>query len=247
MAVINRVTIAGVVVCGLVLGCSKSPTKPPQTSALVLIGTHALTITEPSGLTMHDSTFWTVSNNPDFVYQLDATGRTVRRLNYQGGDLEGITYDASDRTLWVCEENRREVVHLDLNGDILARKRLSLTGPDNSGLEGICLDGGGRMFVVNEKDPGLFIALNPDHSIATEQTLSFARDYSDIACSRNADTFWIVSDQSRALYQWNKLTGIMHEYPLAFPKPEGLCVDEAANRVYVVSDSTHTLYEYQIQ
>jgi len=46
---------------------------------------------------------------------------------------------------------------------------------------------------------------------------------------------------------WNKLTGVVREYPLTSPKPEGVSVDEASNRVYVVSDSTNTLYVYKMQ
>jgi len=208
-----------------------------------------LSISETSGLAINDSgtTLWTVTDTPGRVYQLDLVGKMIRKLNYVGEDLEGIAYDPSDRTLWVVEENRREIVHLDLKGDVLSRKQLDLRGKKNSGLEGICLEHEGRMFVLNEKNPGLFIELNPDHSIARQNKLSFAGDYSDVASSRQANCFWILSDESRGLYLWSKRTGVIREYSLPFPKPEGVALVEASHLVYVVSDSENKLYVYRMK
>ncbi len=229
------------------LGCgSGSPIKPP-TSRLNLVASRVLSINEPSGLAINDSatSLWAVTNQ--HVYHLDMSGQVIKRLNYDGVDLEGITYDRSDRTLWVAEEASREVVHLDLNGDVLSRTATGLTGVLNHGIEGICLDSSGRMFVLNEQDPGLLVELRADHTVATQQTLTFADDYSDLAASSELDHFWILSDQSRSISLLARPGGVVRQYTLPFPKPEGLAVDEAANRFYVVSDSTHTLYIYAPQ
>src|SRR6185436_9201453 len=168
----------------------------------------------------------------------------VRTLPYDGHDLEGIAYDASDSTLWVAEENRREIVHLDLNGAVLSKHRLDLTGEQNSGLEGLCLDDAGRMFALNEKNPGLFIQLNPDFTIVST-ILGFAGDYSALTWNPQKSAFWVVSDQSRRLFLWTKAAGVMAIYDLPFPKPEGVAFDSAANLIYVVSDSTNTMYVYR--
>ncbi len=227
---------------------SRAPAATPVTGSLELMATHRLAITEPSGLTLDDSAgvLWTVTNNPDFVYQLDLYGHTLKKLRYAGEDLEGIAYDSSDRTLWVVEENRREVVHLDLEGNVLERQSLGLAGKKNSGLEGICLDHAGHMFVLNEKKPGLFIELKPDHTIATQQKLTFAGDYSDLFATPQPGCFWILSDQSQALYLWDKNKGVLRDYVLPFPKPEGVAVDDVTKRVYVVSDSTNMLYVFKM-
>jgi len=213
---------------------------------LRLVASYPLGITEPSGLAINDSgtILWTVTNNPEKVHQLDLAGNVVRTLSYSGHDLEGIAYDSSDSTLWVAEEDRREIVHLDLTGAVLSRHRLSLTGQTNSGLEGICFDDQGRMFVLNEKLPGMFISLNADFSIAAADTLAFARDYSDISYNRRSNCFWIISDLSEGLYLYDKTNGVLGRYALPFSKGEGVAFDAAANLVYVVSDSEHRLYVY---
>jgi uncharacterized protein YjiK len=248
MGWIRTAAASGVLVILLALGRSDSaPTPSPTTAALELLGTHPLSISEPSDLAIDESgrKLWTVTNNPARVYQLDRGGNVVKTLNYVGQDLEGIAYDATDRTLWVAEENRREVIHLDLNGDVLSRHLLDLTGDKNSGLEGICLDARGRIVLLNEKRPGLFIELGSDHAIATQRRLDFAQDYSGLTYDRRKGCFWIVSDQSRSLYLWSKDKGVIGTYPLSFPKAEGIALDGAANLIYIVSDSENSLYVYR--
>lgn len=248
MAPMRNIAIATLVVGAATLGCKA--VDPPRRTFLHLVATFPMTITEPSGLALNDSgtVMWTVTNNPgrrNRVYQLDMHGNVVRTLDYDGEDLEGIEYDASDRTLWVVEELRREVVHLDLNGRVLSRRRLGLTGEPNKGLEGVCVNGQGRVCVLNEKSPGLFIELNPDLTIASQQTLSFAGDYAGLDYDRTRACFWIVSDESRRLYQWTKANGVLSAYDLPFDKAEGVAYDEATDTMYIVSDSEHRLYVYK--
>jgi len=211
-----------------------------------LIATHALTINEPSDLTIDETgqILWVVTNKPERVYQLDLSGAVVKTLDYVGQDLEAIAYDRSDRTLWVAEENRREIVHLDLDGKVLSRHPLGLTGEKNSGLEGLCLDDKRRMFALNEKRPGLFLELKADRTLATQLELSFAKDYSALTYSPAHGCFWIVSDQSQSLYLWSPKKGVTERYDLPCTKAEGVAVDEAKNRLYIVSDSENKLYVY---
>lgn len=221
---------------------------PPPAAGLKLIASYALSLSEPSDLALDGSgmSLWTVTDRPGRVHQLRLDGTLIRTLKFVGEDLEGIAYDASDRTLWVAEENLRQVVHLDLEGKVLSRHPLGLTGKKNSGIEGLCLDAKGRMFVLNEKDPGLFLELDAKRSIATRRTLTFARDYSAITYDRDRDGFWIVSDQSQELYRCDRAAGVRQEFPLPFPKPEGIAVDAATKRAYLVSDSENRLYVFQL-
>jgi len=213
-----------------------------------LVETHRLSISEPSDLAIDETgkILWTVTNKPAKVYQLDRTGNVVKTLKYEGRDLEGIAYDPSDRTLWVTEERTREIVHMNLEGDVTRTYRLDLAGKPNSGPEGICLDDRGRMFLLNEKEPGLFIELDRDRSISARTALDFAIDYSGISYGRKAAAFWIVSDQSQKLVLWTKTKGVIAECALPFPKPEGVAVDEAARRIYIVSDSENSLYVFRM-
>ena len=155
--------------------------------------------------------------------------------------------DPSDGTLWVVEEERREIVHLNASGRVLGRRQLDLQGKANSGLEGICLDSTGTVYVLNEKDPGLFVALNADLSIANLRQLDFAEDLSGLDCDGGSGCFWILSDQSRMLYLWSPETGVVSAYPLPFDKAEGVAVDASAGQIYIVSESESRLYVYSVE
>ena len=110
-------------------------------------------------------------------------------------------------------------MHLDVKGEVLARHKLDLEGKPNSGLEGICLDSSGIAEIVNEKDPGLFIALNADLSIASQREFDFAEDLSGLDCGDGH--FWVLSDQSRMLYRWSPAGGVTGAYPLPCDQAEG--------------------------
>lgn len=229
-------------------GC-KNPTPAEPHPDLELVETIALSIPDPSGLSMNagGTALWTVSNNPDRVYELDLHGNVIRALTYTGDDLEGITYDRSDGTLWVAEETRRELVHLDTSGTVLGVQKINLNGPKNSGLEGVCVDPAGILFVVNEKKPPLFIELQSDFSIGMQYQLEFAEDLSGLAYHAARRQFWILSDQSRALFLWSPKRGLASKHSLPIPKMEGVAFDDRTNRVYVVSDSLQTLSVFQIE
>ena len=214
---------------------------------LHLVATHPLTISEPSDLTLDETgkILWTVTNKPAKVYQLDLEGNVTKTLNYGGRDLEGIVYDAASRTLYVTEERTREIVHLSLDGDVLDRTTVDLPGKPNHGPEGITLDDRGQMFLVNEKQPGLFLELDKEHQISKRVPLSFAGDYSAITWDKKKGCFWIASDESQSLFLWSRTKGVLGQFPLGFAKAEGVAVDEATKTVYVVSDSENKLYVYR--
>jgi uncharacterized protein YjiK len=242
---------AAVTACtvALVAGCGKSsgPTSPGGTPPLTLLAVHPLTIREPSDLTIDETgtILWTVTNHPEKVYRLGLDGHVADSLSYVGQDLEGVAYDRRDHTLWLAEENLRQVVHVDLAGAVLAKYPLGLTGEQNKGLEGICLNDSGTVFVLNEKHPGLFIRLHPDHSIATMTNLTFAGDYSGMTYDVARHCFVIVSDESEGLFLWDETSHVLASRALPFSKPEGVAYDPAANRIYVVSDATNALYVFQ--
>lgn len=236
---------------GLVtLGAAYSkPLHPPGAIGLDLIATYPLTVAEPSDLAIDESgtRLWTVGGTPDRVYQLDLHGKTVKTLSFVGADLEGVAYDRSDHTLWVAEENRRELVHLDLDGGVLSRHPLDLVGEKNSGIEGICLDDKGHLFALNEKRPGMFLELDSGHAISARRDVRFAKDYSGVAFDVKSGGFWIVSDQSQGLYLWSRKAGVVQRHPLPFRKAEGVAVDQATDRIYIVSDSENALYVYGLR
>jgi uncharacterized protein YjiK len=233
----------------LLAGCSKSskPTAPEVITSLPLLETHPLAIREPSDLAIDETgtILWTVTNHPEKVYRLGLDGHLVDSLSYVGSDLEGVAYDPRDKTLWLAEENKRQVVHIDPQTDTVLGKYLTgITGEHNSGLEGICLNDSGTVFVLNEKRPGMFFRLRPDFTAPPGLGLGFALDYSGITYDVPKQCFWIVSDASQRLYRWTASGGVLSQYSLPFAKPEGVAYDPVAKRIYVVSDATNALYVF---
>lgn len=241
----HRLAFALAALLAASFGSCKSSTGssgPNPTNSLVLLSTHALAVSEPSGLTIDDTgtILWTCGNKN--VVKLGLDGTVLETLSYDGQDLESVEYDPSDQTLWVAEERRREVVHLDLQGNVLSTIAVDISGDENSGLEGFCLDVAGDKFALNEKKPALFLELRSQLAITP---IDFAADVSGIAHDPRKGCFWILSDQDQTLYSWRKADGVLAEYRLGVDKPEGVAYDPQSNLLYIVSDSQNTLYVYQ--
>ncbi|MEA2104399.1 MAG: SdiA-regulated domain-containing protein [Candidatus Cloacimonadota bacterium] len=234
----------------LLPGCSLEETaNNSNTSLLKIIEEYELDVPEPSGLTYdsHSNTLWTVSDRPDNkVYQIDFQGNILTILNYQGEDLEGIEYDANDSTLWIIEEGERKLVHIDLNGNFLTSYNIQIEGLDNNGLEANCIDDEHNFYLLNEKNPGLFIELNSDFSIKSEIELTNCEDYSGMCFDKTREGFWIVSDQSRKLFFYSIEHEIGVDYNLPFDKAEGVVYISEESRFYIVSDSEQKLYVCEI-
>ena len=216
--------------------------------SLTLVDTRPLEVPEPSGLTFGSSgkVLWSVSNRPERVYRLAVDGEMIDSLSFVGEDIEGIVFDRSDSTLWIVEERSREVVHVDGDGRVLQRLGIELVGKTNSGLEGITMDSEGNLFVLNEKKPGLLIALAADLSIRAQYELDFAKDYSGLAYDRNRDAFWVSSHEDRCLHLWSVEKGLLAAYSVPFDKIEGVAVDESGEHIYLVSEKEQTLYVYAV-
>jgi len=238
--------------CGGGGGSKGPPTAPAPIPALPLLATYAMTVSEPSDLTIDETgtILWTVSDSKNKVYKLDVRGKTLETLSYTGGsssDLEGVAYDRRDRSLWLAEEELRQVVHVDSSGAVLTTYNLlaSLTSTHNAGPEGISLDDVGHLFLLNERKPGMFITLNPDVSVGTKVGLTFARDYSAMTYDPVRRCFWITSDESAAIYLCTAPNVVHLAYALPSTKFEGIALDPAGKYVYAVNDSLSLFYVFQ--
>jgi uncharacterized protein YjiK len=230
----------------LLLGCSLEETaNDSNIGSLKVIDEYYLEVPEPSGLTydFHSNTLWTVSDPPDNrVYQIDFEGNILATLNYSGDDLEGIEYDPTDSTLWIVEEGEKKLVQINMSGNLLASYNIEVSSGGNSGLEANCIDSEHNFYLLNEKDPGLFIELYPDFSIKSEIELINCEDYSGMCFDETRDGFWIVSDESQKLFFYSKDNGVGESFNLPFEKAEGVVYISTENRFYIVSDSEQKLY-----
>jgi len=230
---------------------SDSTTEPQNQISLILDYEIELSIEEPSGLTYdpNTQTLWTV-NDPDNnkIYNISLEGELLETLSFTGDDLEGIAYDDSTNTLWVADELTSEIINVSLQGEELQRVPLSVSQySSGSGLEGLCIGNSGEFYLLKEKNPGIFIEVNPDLLSITETIITFADDFSGICYDSEKDGFWIISDESEKLYLWDLVNGVREEYSLDIPKAEGVVFIAETNSFYIVSDSEQKLYKYHLE
>ncbi|MBK7631477.1 MAG: SdiA-regulated domain-containing protein [Ignavibacteriales bacterium] len=205
-------------------------------------------VPEPSALTtsFDGKSFWSVGDSDSMVFKLDLDGKVIKSFLVNGEDLEGIT--VIDSTLLaVILERTREVVVLDTSGKEIRRKKFDLKGRLNEGLEGICYDVNTKNFYfVNEKRPGLMIKTDSSFAEIFRKELNLANDYSDLFYSKDDNTLWILSDESKKIIQTDLNGNKILEYLIDVEQPEGLVVDYKNKKVFIVSDKKEALYEFNL-
>jgi uncharacterized protein YjiK len=224
---------------------------------LELIASYPLQISDPSGLTLDISGdfLWTVSDDPgDHIYQLSFTGEILGVLTgYEGDDMEGITMNPNDGTLWVAEEKLRQIVQLTTEGEVLQVVDVPVESNNlNDGLEGIAWNPeNDHVFILNEKHPRKFIELNNDFEIVRYEAIEFDTPYemtdlSGLFYLQENEEFWIVSDESEKIVVTDPDLNPLRGYSLPYDKFEGIAVDYANGRLYLVNDRRERLYVYKL-
>lgn len=232
----------------LFASCTLDSTASEDKKELKKVAEYKLNVAEPSGLVLNAEmdALYTVSDNNNHVYKLSLGGQVLSELSYVGTDLEGITFDLRDSTLWLAEEQERVIVQVDLSGNELQRRAIGLNGTGNSGLEGITFDAQHNLYVLNEKNPRLWARLNSNFKVAETKEIPNVEDISGICYDVKRKQFWIVSDQSQKLLLWSDKSGIVKSFDLNFKKAEGVTYNAKKDRLYIVSDSAGMLYVFDV-
>ena len=206
-------------------------------------------VPEPSGLDISadEKGFWIVSDENSKVYLIDSWGKEVLSFNVKGEDLEGITV-IDDTTLAVVLERTNEIVLLNTSGVELKRAALNLDGEFNSGLEGITYNRTDKKFyLLNEKKPLLLITLDENFSELSRDTLKFAKDVSGLFFDDKDSTLWILSDESQRIYKTDLSGNPIEEYKIKVMQPEGITLNKARTKLYLVSDKTESIYVFDLK
>jgi uncharacterized protein YjiK len=227
-----------------------SPT-PVSPDSLQLVRVVPLRVREPSDMCLDrdGAHWWTVSDKTGLVYELCLSdGAVVQTLAYHGVDPEGIWQDPADGTFFVAEELTREIVHLDTKGRVLGRVTVAGLGGDaNSGLEGVTSGPvTGSFFVTQEKNPARLVMTDSAGHILDRHEVSFVHDLSGVTHDPRTGQLVLVSDESHRVC-WASPTGeLVRAWDIPVTKAEGVAVDTARARVYVVSDREEKLYEFRL-
>jgi uncharacterized protein YjiK len=230
----------------LFVSCSKNNEVFPVNNGLELINSYKINVLEPSGLAINNdgTILYTVSDSTNKIYKLSSAGDVLQTFEYSGNDLEGISVFTNTKLL-VVEERTKEVVEYDMETGNFTKHKIDYKNTTvNSGLEGVAYNfNDGNIFILNEKDPGLLMRLNPDYTIKTSTTLNFSSDYSGIFHDSATDNLWIVSGQSRTINKCNLEGNLIKSYPINVTKAEGIAVSN--DKIYIVSDAEAKLYIYK--
>ncbi|REL24276.1 hypothetical protein DYD21_18885 [Rhodohalobacter sp. SW132] len=221
------------------------------------IAIHSLEISDPSGLTLDVSGdfLWTVSDDSgDFIYRINFEGEMLEIITgYRGDDMEGITMNPNDGTLWIVEERLRQIVQLTTDGEVLQSVDVPVDSTNlNDGLEGIAWNPqNDHVYILNEKNPRRFIELNAEFELVRSVTIDFdpPHDMSDLSglfYLHDDEEFWFVSDESKKIVVTNIHLNPIRGYRLDREKFEGIAVDRSNHRLYLVNDEEDKLYTFEL-
>jgi uncharacterized protein YjiK len=137
---------------------------------------------------------------------------------------------------------------LDSTGKELNRFKVAVENrSENSGLEGLALHPlSNQMFVLNEKNPALFVHLAEKGTIQTSYPVRYVKDCSGLSIETTGRFFWLVSDESRKIVKCDSTGAMVESYPIDVDKAEGIAVSLADSLIYVVSDSEQKLHIFKM-
>lgn len=233
---------------------TESETKPID---LELIDSFPLDISDPSGLTLDISGefLWTVSDNPgDFIYQISFTGEQLGVItDYEGDDMEGITMNSNDGTLWIVEEKLRQMIQLTTDGEVLKVVDVPVESINpNDGPEGIAWNPeNNHVFLLNEKNPHKFIELDSNFEMIRSVPIDFEPpfDILDLAgffYIQETGELWMLSDDSKKIVVTDIELNPLRAYTLPGDKFEGIAVNMTNNRLYLVNDWKDDIFVFQL-
>jgi len=224
------------------------PDDPTDTTMLVPIATYDLgpSVTEPSGLVYdaRSDAFIVVSDSHPELYWVDRRGALQRTVTTAGTDLEGISLSASGDTVYLAEERNRVIDSYRRDGTLLSSFPADVATLPNNALEGVSSGPGGRLFVLNEKAPGMLLEYAPNGTELKRTVLSFASDYSDVMFDSVRNALWIVSDESRKLFRTDLSGSVQASWSLPFAKGEGISI--VHDTLYIVNDADARMYLFSL-
>ena len=100
---------------------------------------------------------------------------------------------------------------------------------------------------MNEKKPSLLITLDENLNELKRDTLNFAKDVSGIFFDSSKRILWILSDESQKIVQTDLRGKPIQEFKIKVTQPEGITLNKAGTKLYLVSDKTGTLYVFNLQ
>jgi len=233
----------------IIQSCSDKTTnyENPQ---LILVNSYNINVPQPSDLTFGKDyqTLWTVSDLPEGnIYEMDLQGNILRILDFEGDDLEGITYDHTNDILWVVDEQNNEIIILNPDDGEVEKHTLPIFSSDDHGLEGIAFENRNNIWLANEKLPKIIFLLDSNFTVQKQYEPELAEDYSGLCIDPDNCFLWIVSDESQLLIKWSPCDGSVENYSIPITKAEGIAINYQNGQIFIASDDEQKLFEFKIE
>lgn len=226
---------------------------------LTYLNKYTLTsVPEPSGLAFDkvNNQLFTVSDTGN-IYRISTTGALLSTYVFPG-DLEGVSMFNTPNTLLVAIEDTYKLVEYNYVTGTSVQHTMSYVNKNDSGsgIEGVTYDPiGNKIYFLNEKNPGALIVANSSFIVTNEYVLGFAGDYSASDYVPETGLLWLGSDQDSKVYICNTTGAVLQSIKIttnglttgpSLDKFEGMAIDYANQKLYVVTDGGQDLIVYQI-
>lgn len=225
--------------------------KSEQQLKLFVSSSYQTDIPEASGLCTVSPIghYFAISDRPNnTIYRIDSLGNILNYYNVDASDIEGITVNPIDSTIWLVDEAESTVICLNKFGKFL-RSYLVEYGQNisNNGFEGITYNSTDQYFyLITEKNPSLLIKWVPGEGIVFTKELDFADDFSAITYNEEENLLWITSDESAKIFQCTLEGDTIKSYVLPMETIEGLVPTKNKDEFVGISDGDSKLYTFAL-
>ncbi len=217
---------------------------------------HVDGLVNSSGMTFNPDTgtLFIIQNAPTTLQEVSVDGKLLRSVDVENADdLEGIAYLGKGRFL-VAEESSGRLCFFtlgpnDKSVEFDSTIQAAPPTPDNTGLEGVCVDPeSGVLYSVEEKRPIALHVVNMKtgkSDIPWDLSAIGVSDVSGICVDPRTEHLLVLSQESLRIVECAKDGRIIATLSLdkkrnglkkSAGKPEGIAFDPATGRVYVCGE-----------
>jgi len=235
-------TISLVILAMILSGCTKKASQETNPQSIVFPFQYIGNIDkahsdkpyyQPSGICFHSrrGTLFVVVDQ-GMVSEMTTDGTVINEQRILRADFEGITHDPSTGQLYVAIERTEQIIELDPETFNVLRefsiprdfKGDTLLKAGGQGIEAIT-------FVPDMNHPhgGTFYVANQSYDLEDAEDISAVFEV-EVPLKSKADT--------------NTSVKILRYFSLGVIDLSGLYFDEATGHLYVISDSTNTIFEF---
>ncbi|HEU4716350.1 MAG TPA: SdiA-regulated domain-containing protein [Bacteroidia bacterium] len=204
---------------------------------------YKLKMTEPSDVCISgDGKSLYIASGDRYIYEVDFTGKIIRKGAYEGFDYEAVYAD--ENYVYANDESLRRIdVYDPKTLNVVKSYDLDYNGPINKGFEALTWNGTKNCFVlVSEKNPCVLYEYDKDFRKIDEINVPQFREISS-ATYYNGN-LWLQSDEEETLYKLNPQDySVTDQWRVPVVNPEGIAFDREGN-LFMSSDDMGKLFYF---